>query len=377
MSGLVLLVDDDDANLVVCEAALDAIDCVTACDAQSALEILRTREVAVLLTDQRMPGMTGVELCEAASRESPETIRILITAYSDLKAAIDAINLGQVRRYLRKPWEPEELYAEVQDALDVYNLTARLREAEQRLRRTEQIYTMGVAAAELAHEVNNPLTLIVNNHDFIKSALREVRSLLASDNADMLRLRTLLAQVDEAMPDMDDGYKRIMEVVQAVRMPVMISANDQEVDLGEVVRLSLRLINTHLQRRASLVVNANGGPFVRGSNTKLGQVMINLLRNAVQAFGDRPRHLNTVYVEVCIEDDMACVRVGDNGPGLDEHVSARIFEPFFSTKGETGTGLGLAISRTLVEEHNGTLSAGARPGGGALFTLRLPRWVPD
>ncbi|HMR73800.1 MAG TPA: hybrid sensor histidine kinase/response regulator, partial [Polyangiaceae bacterium] len=351
--------------------------CVTACDARSALEILRAREVAVLLTDQRMPGMTGVELCEAASRESPETIRILITAYSDLKAAIDAINLGQVRRYLRKPWEPEEIYAEVRDALDVYNLTARLREAEQRLRRTEQIYTMGGAAAELAHEVNNPLTLIVNNHDFIKSALREVRSLLESDNADLLKLRTLLAQVDEAMPDMDDGYKRIMEVVQAVRMPVMISANDQEVDLGEVVRLSLRLINTHLQSRASLVVNANGGPFVRGSNTKLGQVMINLLRNAIQAFGDRPRHLNTVYVEVCIEDDMACVRVGDNCPGLDEHVSARIFEPFFSTKGETGTGLGLAICRTLVEEHNGTLSAGARPGGGALFTLRLPRWAPD
>jgi C4-dicarboxylate-specific signal transduction histidine kinase len=373
MSGLVLLVDDDDANLVVCEAALDTLDCVTACDAQTALEILRTREVAVLLTDQRMPGMSGVELCEAASRESPETVRILITAYSDLKAAIDAINLGQVRRYLRKPWEPEELSAEVRDALDVYNLTARLRDAEQRLYRTEQIYTMGMGAAELAHEVNNPLTLIVNNHDFLKSVLREVRSSLLGNTQDLSHLRTMMAEVDEALVDMDDGYKRIMEVVQSVRMPLQAGTNDQDVDLGEVVRLAVRLVKTQLQSRASLVVDANGGPLVRGSNTKLGQIMINLLRNAIQAFGDRPRHQNLIYVDVCIEDDMACVRVGDNGPGLDDKVAARAFEPFFTTKGATGTGLGLAICRTLVDEHGGTLSAGNRPGGGALFTLRLPR----
>ncbi len=373
MSGLVLLVDDDEANLVVCEAALDDIECQTALDAVTALEVLRTREVAVLLTDQRMPGMTGVELCEAARQESPETIRILITAYSDLRAAIDAINLGQVRRYLRKPWEPEELFAEVRDALDVYNLGARLRLAEQRLRRTEQLYALGVASAEVAHEINNPLSFIVNNHDFIRSAMKEVHTTMETERPKAAELHTVLDQVDEALEDMHDGLTRISDIVRGISMPSRDGQNDDRVDLGDVVRLSLRLVKTELGKRASLVVDANGGPFVRGSATKLGQVLINLLMNAIQAFGDRARGENTVFIDVNADGEWAYVRVGDNGPGLDEDAMERVFEPFFTTKGDQGTGLGLAICRTLVEEHSGVLSAGSRPGGGALFTIRLPR----
>ncbi len=373
MSGLVLLVDDDEANLVVCEAALDDIECQTAVDAATALEVLHTREVAVLLTDQRMPGMTGVELCEAARKESPETIRILITAYSDLRAAIDAINLGQVRRYLRKPWEPEELSAEVRDALDVYNLSSRLRLAEQRLRRTEQLYALGVASAEVAHEINNPLSFIVNNHDFIRSAIKEVRSTLAAERPKAAELHTVLDQVDEALEDMHDGLTRISSIVRGISMPSRDGQNDDKVDLGDVVRLSLRLVKTELGKRASLVVDANGGPFVRGSATKLGQVLINLLMNAIQAFGDRPRGQNIVFIDVGADGEWAYVRVGDNGPGLDDATMERIFEPFFTTKGDQGTGLGLAICRTLVEEHSGALTAGGRSGGGALFTVRLPR----
>ena len=108
MTAHVLFVDDEEPNLVVFEAVCgDDFPVLTASSGAAGLELMREHEIGVVLTDQRMPGMTGIELLEKVETEYPETIRLLITAYSDLQAAEDAINRGHVRRYMRKPWEPE------------------------------------------------------------------------------------------------------------------------------------------------------------------------------------------------------------------------------------------------------------------------------
>src|SRR6266545_784103 len=112
MSSYVLFVDDEPENLVVFESACaERFNVLTAPSGRQALELLRTHEVAVLLADQRMPHMTGLELLELARAEFPQTVRMLVTAYADLKTAIEAINRGRVRRYLCKPWDDEELCA--------------------------------------------------------------------------------------------------------------------------------------------------------------------------------------------------------------------------------------------------------------------------
>src|SRR5688572_20246096 len=100
MGSRILYVDDDRSTLVVFEAAFgDELEVLTAASGAEALELLaRHRDVALLLTDQRMPGMTGTQLAETVHREYPDVVRFLITAYSDLAAAVDAINLGQVHR---------------------------------------------------------------------------------------------------------------------------------------------------------------------------------------------------------------------------------------------------------------------------------------
>ena len=108
----ILYVDDDSENLVVFEAlCAGRFDTLTAESGQEALTILGREEIGVLLADQRMPGMTGVELAERASKDYPDVVRILITAYTDLSEAVDAINRGQIRSYLRKPWDQQELLA--------------------------------------------------------------------------------------------------------------------------------------------------------------------------------------------------------------------------------------------------------------------------
>jgi response regulator RpfG family c-di-GMP phosphodiesterase len=122
MNPKVLFVDDDESNLLVCEAVCgDDFDVLTAQSGAVALELMRLHEVGVVVSDQRMPSMSGVELLERVRSEFPDTVRVLVTAYSDVHAAIDAINRGRVRRYLKKPWEAEELKAEVADALERYS----------------------------------------------------------------------------------------------------------------------------------------------------------------------------------------------------------------------------------------------------------------
>ena len=123
MIGTILYVDDDTANLLVLKATCQGeFDVITAASGPEGLAILKEREVAVLLVDQRMPGMSGVEVLEIAQELYPETIRILITAYSDLSDAISAINRGKIRRYIRKPWDPGELKAVLRDSVETFQI---------------------------------------------------------------------------------------------------------------------------------------------------------------------------------------------------------------------------------------------------------------
>jgi response regulator RpfG family c-di-GMP phosphodiesterase len=106
----ILLVDDEPEILFSLRGLLrKEFDLYTAESGVEALEVLRRRPVDVIMTDQRMPQMTGVELLRRAQGDCPEAIRIVFTGYADLKAVIDAINLGQIHRYLTKPWDPDEL----------------------------------------------------------------------------------------------------------------------------------------------------------------------------------------------------------------------------------------------------------------------------
>ncbi|HWZ92492.1 MAG TPA: response regulator, partial [Polyangiaceae bacterium] len=154
MSAKVLFVDDDESNLIVCrESCGSEFPVLTADGAEAALEMLSKHEVGAIIADQRMPGTTGVALLERVHAEYPDTIRLLITAYSDIRAAIDAINCGHVRRYLKKPWLPEELRNEVREALEAYRLKRERDALDIRLRETERVYALGVVAASIGHEL--------------------------------------------------------------------------------------------------------------------------------------------------------------------------------------------------------------------------------
>ena len=375
MSAKVLFVDDEVANLLVCEAVCgDTFDVLTASSAEQALVLMRTADVGVVVADQRMPHVTGVELLERVREEHPETVRVLITAYSDMPVAIDAINRGHVRRYLKKPWEPEELKAEIHDALERYETSRRLLELERRLTETERLYALGVVAAGIAHELRNPITWIVNNLEHAISELDETAAQLARGEVDSARLRTQVAEVNAALNDASTGAERVREIVAGIEMSTMRpSLVPQVVDLSEVLRLALRLAYGELRRCAKLELDVSCSPKVQGSTTKLEQVALNLLINAIHAVSERPREENVISARLKLDGNSACLEIADNGPGVAEQDLERIFDPFFTTKPGIGTGLGLAISRRIAEELGGKLEVARDERlGGALFRLSLP-----
>ena len=139
MTAHVLFVDDERPNLAVFTAMCgDDFPVLTAGSAAEALALMRVHEVGVVLSDQRMPGVTGVQFLEQVRAEFPDTVRMLVTAYADLGATIDAINKGHVRRYIRKPWEPEELKGYLAEAMARYQTQRESQAVERRLLETER-----------------------------------------------------------------------------------------------------------------------------------------------------------------------------------------------------------------------------------------------
>jgi DNA-binding NtrC family response regulator len=124
----ILLVDDEPEILFSLRGLLRReFDLHTANSGAEALEVMHRQPIHVIMTDQRMPEMTGVELLQRARGESPEAIRIVFTGYADIKAVIDAINQGQIYRYLTKPWDPDELLALLHQACDHHDRLAERR----------------------------------------------------------------------------------------------------------------------------------------------------------------------------------------------------------------------------------------------------------
>lgn len=370
--AIVLYVDDDRANLLAFRAMAEPqYEVVTARSGEDALKLLgQLREVAVLIADQRMPGMSGIDLCERVRAGHPDIVRMLVTAYSDLTAAIAAINRGHVSRYLHKPWNADELMATLRDAVERYRLSITVQRMQLRISETERMYALGVLTASIGHELRTPLSVVNIN---LRYARRAVTELLATNKSPLPEAtRNSLRELEAALVDADDGSQRLLEVVEGISLSARSEpVAQQPVDLAHVVRSVLRLIRSEAALHAQLTVDQTATPQVIGSATRVGQVLLNLLLNALQALPPRPVATNQVRVRLFEENGRAIIEVSDNGTGIEQQHLARIFDPFFTTKRQ-GTGLGLAISRQIIEEMGGEIAVASDLGVGTRFTVSWP-----
>ncbi len=230
---------------------------------------------------------------------------------------------------------------------------ARVRELERQLFHAERLATVGRLAAGMAHEINNPMEGMSNYLGLARDDLARGDAASASRRLDGVReglqravgiVRQVLAHADPAAAPMSrlDLNAVLQQTADFVRARPELAAIRFELDL------------------------ARGPLMVRGSQTLLGQVFLNLLLNGCEA---QPGG-GELRIATRKEKGRAVAEIADRGPGIPESDSARIFEPFYSTKNSTG--LGLSICYAIVSRHQGELSVTGRPGGGAVFTMRLP-----
>jgi PAS domain S-box-containing protein len=245
------------------------------------------------------------------------------------------------------------------------------RHRERLLQQRQRLESVGVLAAGVAHEVNNPLAFVRANLAHLEQLAAQLPKLAGADGREVA---PEVLEMADVVAESVQGLDRIARIVESLlrfaRPPV-----------DELRSVSLSLVAEHALRFAALhrgsplrveTELAPALPAIEGSEDRLVQVVLNLLLNARQALVGRSD--GWIRVETVAEGASVVLRVRDNGPGVPAAIRERIFDPFFTTRGPgEGTGLGLAIAYDIVREHEGTLELEAQPGGGACFALRLRR----
>lgn len=311
-----------------------------------------------------IPGPVDAAAVEALDREVMRTGETRVVEHEILEPD------GERRFFLttKAPWRDAQ-----GSTLGVVGVSREItlrRRAEDRLQRMQaelmhvsRVSAMGTMAAALAHELNQPLTATAN---FANAAQR----LLAGKGPpDPARMEAALGAMAEAAHE----AVRAGEIVRHLRE--LVTRGDSEKRLCSINMLvepmaMLALAGTREQGVAARLDLDPEGPKVLVHRVQIQQVVVNLIRNAVEAVLDAPRR-EVVVATAMLDGERVEVSVADTGPGIAEEVAGRLFEPFVTTK-HHGMGVGLSICRSIVEEHGGHLTDAENPGGGTVFRFVLP-----
>ncbi|HLJ10271.1 MAG TPA: hybrid sensor histidine kinase/response regulator [Planctomycetaceae bacterium] len=351
-----LYVDDEPDNIVVFEAAFEEDFKVwSAASGQQALEMLEQTAIPVVVSDQRMPAMTGVELFSIMRRKYPHIQRIILTGYTDPEGMIDAINQGQVFHFVKKPWERPFLFSVLVRAFQAHDLSVANSALTDQLVLSERLAMLGQATARLAHEMGNHLCLL---------PLIEYIEDHCQGDEEMLKLARLSR----------DSIQRLTGMVHEVKSFTQFQQQEfakQLLPLSEVVHELVSFLRFDKSVPfQQILIGTRSDPVVLGHKVKLQQVLLNLVKNAAHAI--RGKADGKIVLTVTSDQHEAVLQVADNGTGMAPHVKARIWEPFFTTKGKEGTGLGLDICRKLIVAHGGTITFETTAGAGTTFEIRIP-----
>jgi len=242
---------------------------------------------------------------------------------------------------------------------------------------SEKMASIGILAAGVAHEINNPAAFVLANIEALTGHMRLIEDKLRElPNADAAHaaLSNLLFEASAVLQESKEGMARIQRIVRDLGS---FSHADEDINVpisvNTAVESALTMLRNELKYRARVEQDLRASRPVLASAPRLGQVFLNLISNAVQALEEANVKRNLVRVRSFDEGEYVVVEVSDNGPGIAPEAAPRIFESFFTTKPRgMGTGLGLPISLGIVRSLGGEIIVESRPGEGATFRVRLP-----
>jgi two-component system sensor kinase FixL len=246
----------------------------------------------------------------------------------------------------------------IRDLTEAQKTRARMQELQHELLHASRLRSTGQLAGALAHELNQPLTAVANY-------LRGAQRLLDVPTPDLARVREAMNLAVQQTLRGGEIIRRLRAFVargEIQHRPETVSKLIEEASALALLGAKERNVRVTLRLPADL-------PKVQAERVQVQQVLLNLMRNAVEAMEDERRRELTI--EAQRESDHIRISVADTGPGLPEEVAAQLFQPFVTTKPE-GMGIGLSICRTVVESHGGRIWAEPNPDGGTIFNFTLP-----
>ncbi len=367
----ILVVDDEPRAVELLVRSLRRIGRIeTAASGDEAWQRFAPAAFELVVSDQRMPGMSGVELLGKIACQDENVGRILLTGYSDMDATVDAINHGRVHAYLHKPCAPPDLEASVRGVLDRVNLarenrrlvsvtveqnheleTVRdeLQVSQEQLEQARCLAAIGKAIATVVHDIRGPLSVI--------------EGLAQAPPDDVAALRESILQEARHLNGM---CEELLEISRVSGQEGELA----EVDLDELVQAAVApYLELASRSGVQLDLPAPTGASFRGNTDRLTRALRNLVQNAIEAMPDGGR------IDLSCQQDADAtlhLRLADSGPGIAAAIRERIFEPFYTAGKANGNGLGLAIVKLVIDQHHGRIRLEKSELGGACFAIELP-----
>lgn len=405
----ILIIDDQPTNLQVLAAALELagfsnVHCLS--DSRQVLSCFKEFQPDLILLDLHMPHIDGLgvmrQLADVIADDDYVPV-LMLTGDATPKARERALSNG-VKDFLTKPLNATEVQLRAKNLLQTRYLhlqlraqneslahkvkerthlaeeliasnqaleetNNRLKETQAQLIQTEKMASLCQLVAGLAHEINNPLTFVINNlytvETNIDSVVPEAEPHLSDSSC--RRLQKARARLRE----MEEGLSRVQELVRNLRTFSRLDEGEfKTIDVAESIDSVLVLLNHKMDGRT--VVEKHYAPerSLACYAGRLNQVLMNIIDNAVDAIEKNGK----ITIKTSQTNNTFCISVRDSGRGIPETIRGRIFDPFFTTKpvGQ-GAGLGLAISYGIVQEHHGSIEVRSQVGSGSEFQIRIPR----
>jgi signal transduction histidine kinase len=403
----ILYVDDELVNLNVFKTTFRREYAIfTATSAHEGMDLLRQYPIDMIITDQRMPRMTGVEFLKWSLEEFPEKTRIILTGFSDTEAIITAINECDIYRYMTKPWDTEEMRLALKKAFETYQLRQDnfklledLKEAKESLEQkvierttevTQQkeeieyknqvLQSQNSLLKELDDERNNITSMIV--HD-LQSPINRISGLL-----ELFEIEGNLSFNENQKIYLDLIRRNISDASRHIRNLLDIKALEKNLNyqmpLSKINLASLlpQLLVAYREqaskKQVNLLYESNSEEvFIKGQEDYLNRIFDNLISNAIKF---SPKNINSnVFIKIKENGEYVRISIQDEGQGLSEEDKKNLFKKFQKlsarpTNGESSSGLGLSIVKSLTERLMGSVWAESEPKKGATFIIEFPKY---